>query len=336
MKVTVFGTREYDRASLEAANAGGLHALDFVTEGLTARTAARARGAGAVCTFVNDQLDATVLEAVYAGGARLVALRSTGYDNVDLDAAGKLGLTVLRVPAYSPHAVAEHAIALILALNRKTHLAHARVHRQDFTLEGFVGFDLFGKTAGVVGTGRIGIVAARILGQGFGCTVLASDPVPCATCTKMGVRYVELAELLVASDIVTLHCPLTTSTRHLIDGAALNHMKPGAMLVNTSRGAVLDTQAAIAALSSGKLGALGLDVYEGEAALFFRDLSDQVITDEKFGQLLTFPNVIVTGHQAFLTNEALRGIAETTIRNITDFERGNPCTDTRVPQQKSR
>ena len=331
MKVTVFGTREYDRASLEAANVGGMHVLDFVTEGLNARTAARARGAGAVCTFVNDRLDAPVLEAVYASGARLVALRSTGYDNVDLVAAKKLGLTVLRVPAYSPHAVAEHAIALIMALNRKTHLANARVHRQDFTLDGLVGFDLFGKTVGVVGTGRIGVVAARILGQGFGCKVLATDPVPCSACMEMGVRYVELAELLAAADIVTLHCPLDSGTRHLIDGAALQRMKPGAMLVNTSRGAVLDTQAAIAALDSGKLGALGLDVYEGEAALFFRDLSDQALTDETFKKLLAFPNVIVTGHQAFLTREALRGIAETTIRNLTDFERGDPCTDNLVP-----
>ena len=331
MRVTVFGTREYDHASLEAANAGGMHVLDFVTEGLNARTAARARGAGAVCTFVNDRLDAPVLEAVYASGARLVALRSTGYDNVDLVAAKKLGLTVLRVPAYSPHAVAEHAIALIMALNRKTHLANARVHRQDFTLDGLVGFDLFGKTVGVVGTGRIGVVAARILGQGFGCKVLATDPVPCSACMEMGVRYVELAELLAAADIVTLHCPLDSGTRHLIDGAALQRMKPGAMLVNTSRGAVLDTQAAIAALDSGKLGALGLDVYEGEAALFFRDLSDQALTDETFKKLLAFPNVIVTGHQAFLTREALRGIAETTIRNLTDFERGDPCTDNLVP-----
>lgn len=331
MKVTVFGTHDYDRASLEAANAGGMHVLDFVTEGLNARTAARARGAGAVCTFVNDRLDAPVLEAVYASGARLVALRSTGYDNVDLVAAKKLGLTVLRVPAYSPHAVAEHAIALIMALNRKTHLANARVHRQDFTLDGLVGFDLFGKTVGVVGTGRIGVVAARILGQGFGCKVLATDPVPCSACMEMGVRYVELAELLAAADIVTLHCPLDSGTRHLIDGAALQRMKPGAMLVNTSRGAVLDTQAAIAALDSGKLGALGLDVYEGEASLFFRDLSDQALTDETFKKLLAFPNVIVTGHQAFLTREALRGIAETTIRNLTDFERGDPCTDNLVP-----
>ena len=333
MKVTVFGTHDYDRASLEAANAGGMHVLDFVTKGLNARTAARARGAGAVCTFVNDRLDAPVLEAVYASGARLVALRSTGYDNVDLVAAKKLGLTVLRVPAYSPHAVAEHAIALIMALNRKTHLANARVHRQDFTLDGLVGFDLFGKTVGVVGTGRIGVVAARILGQGFGCKVLATDPVPCSACMEMGVRYVELAELLAAADIVTLHCPLDSGTRHLIDGAALQRMKPGAMLVNTSRGAVLDTQAAIAALDSGKLGALGLDVYEGEAALFFRDLSDQALTDETFKKLLAFPNVIVTGHQAFLTREALRGIAETTIRNLTDFERGDPCTDNLVPHR---
>ena len=227
--------------------------------------------------------------------------------------------------------MAEHAIALIMALNRKTHLANARVHRQDFTLEGLVGFDLFGKTVGVVGTGRIGVVAARILGQGFGCKVLATDPVPCSACMEMGVRYMELAELLAAADIVTLHCPLDSGTRHLIDGAALNRMKPGAMLVNTSRGAVLDTQAAIAALDSGKLGALGLDVYEGEAALFFRDLSEQVLADETFRRLLAFPNVIVTGHQAFLTHEALRAIAETTIRNLTDFERGDPCPDNLVP-----
>ena len=330
MKITVFGTHEYDRASLGAANVGGLHMLNFVTQGLNFSTAPLARGSGAVCIFVNDRLDAALLEAVHAGGTRLVALRSTGYDNVDLNAAQKLGMTVLRVPAYSPHAVAEHAIALILALNRKIHLAHARVQRQNFTLEGLVGFDLFGKTVGVIGTGRIGLVVAKILGQGFGCTVLASDPVPCATCVAMGVRYVELAQLLAASDIVTLHCPLNANTRHLINGAALDLIKPGAMLVNTSRGAVLDTQAAIDALSSGKLGALGLDVYEGEAGLFFQDLSKQVIADETLKRLLASPNVIITGHQGFLTQEALRDIAQTTIKNFTDFKRGDLCAETRV------
>ena len=330
MKVAVFSTHEYDRASLQAANVGGLHVLDFVSEGLNMRTATLARGADAVCVFVNDRLDAALLQTIHAGGTRLVTLRSTGYDNVDLAAAEKLGMTVLRVPAYSPHAVAEHAIALILALNRKTHLAHARVYKQNFTLEGLVGFDLFGKTVGVVGTGRIGVVAARILSQGFGCTVLACDPITSAACVLMGVSYVELPKLLAMSDIVTLHCPLNASTRHMINGEALDRIKPGAMLVNTSRGAVVDTKAAIAALSSGKLGGLGLDVYEGEAALFFQDLSGQIIADETFKKLLAFPNVIVTGHQGFLTDEALRGIAQTTIMNFTDFERGDPCVETRV------
>ena len=332
MKATVFGTHRYDRAALEAANASGAHGtheLVFVAERLEQRTAGIARGSPAVCAFVNDRLDAATLAALREGGTRLVALRSTGFDHVDLPAAERLGMTVLRVPAYSPHAVAEHAIALVMTLNRRTHVAAARVRRQDFSLHGLVGFDLFGKTAGVVGTGRIGTAVARIL-RGFGCEVLACDPVRSRECMAAGVRYVGMAELLESSGIVSLHCPLDADTWHLIDAAAIARMPRGAMLVNTSRGAVLDTEAAIAALRSGHLGGLAIDVYEYEAPLFSRDRSDEVLGDDTWARLLAFPNVLVTAHQGFLTHEALAGIAAATLQNLADFERGAPREEMRV------
>ena len=329
MRTVVFSTHSYDRAALEEANRASLHALEFVDCVLDERTAGIAHGAPAVCAFVNDRLDAPCLAALHAGGTRLVALRSTGHDHVDAAAADRLGITVLRTPGYSPNSVAEHAIALLLTLNRRTHVASARVHRHDFSLDGLVGFDLAGKTAGVVGTGRIGAVAARIL-LGFGCEVLACDPTVDTRCSAMGVRYVPLGELLARSDVVTLHCPLVQATRHLMDAAAFGRMKRGSMLVNTSRGAVVDTEAAIAALRSGQLGALAIDVYEGEGPLFFRDRSQEVPTDDLFARLVSFPNVLVTGHQGFLTREALAGIAEATVRNLTDFERGAPRAEVTV------
>lgn len=329
MKVAVYSARRYDRASLTEADAGGAHELVFLEVGLDERTAAVAHGLPAVCLFVNDRANAAALAALHTGGTRLVALRSAGFNHVDLEAADRLGMTVLRVPAYSPHAVAEHTIALILTLNRKIHRAFNRVHEQNFSLDGLMGFDLFGKTAGVVGTGKIGAIVARIL-IGFGCRVVAFDPVPDAACAAMGVAYTALDDLLSRSDIITLHCPLTPETRHLIDARALERTKPGVMLVNTSRGAIVDTQAVIASLKSGRLGSLAIDVYEEEENLFFRDLSDQVITDDVFARLLTFPNVLITAHQAFFTREAIRNIAETTIRNITDFERGVIREENRV------
>jgi D-lactate dehydrogenase len=240
---------------------------------------------------------------------------------VDLEAARDHGLTVIRVPAYSPYAVAEHTVALILALNRKTHRAFARVREGNFALEGLLGFDLHGKTAGVVGTGRIGAVVVRIL-LGFGCRVLVSDPMPSEECVRLGATAVSLPDLLSASDIVTLHCPLTPETYHLIDAAAIARMKPQAMLINTSRGALVDARAVIDALKSGTLGHVGLDVYEEEGDLFFRDMSAQVIQDDVFARLLTFPNVLVTGHQAFFTREAIANIAETTLAGVSAFDRG--------------
>jgi D-lactate dehydrogenase len=278
----------------------------------------------AVAAFVNDRLDAEALAALHARGVRVVALRCAGFNNVDLLAAGRLGVAIGRVPEYSPYAVAEHTAALMLTLNRKIHRAHARVREGNFALEGLLGFDLHGRTVGLVGTGKIGECFARIA-AGFGCSLLAFDPRPSEACAALGVRYVSLEELLASSDIVSLHCPLTPRTRHLIDERAFGLMRQGAMLLNTSRGAVIDANAAIAALKSGRLGSLGIDVYEEEADLFFRDLSGVVIQDDVFARLTTFPNVVITGHQAFFTEEALTAIAETTLDNLEVFaETGAP------------
>jgi len=274
-----------------------------------------------VCVFVNDQLGAPVLAELARQGTRVIALRCAGFNNVDLAAARDLGITVVRVPAYSPYAVAEHTVGLMLTLNRKIHRAYARVREGNFALQGLLGFDLHGRTVGVVGTGQIGAIVARIM-RGFGCEVLAYDPYRSPECEALGARYVELPELFRSSDIITLHCPLTPQTYHLINAEALEQMKDGVMLINTGRGALVDTQAVTEALKSGKIGYLGLDVYEEEAALFFEDRSDRVIQDDVFTRLLTFPNVIITGHQAFFTGEALTNIAETTLSNVTAFERG--------------
>lgn len=320
MRVAVFSAKPYDRRSLEAADPEGLHQWDFWEPRLSAGTARLAEGAEAVCAFVNDDLSAEVLEILAAGGAKMIALRSAGFNHIDRAAAAVLGLPVGRVPAYSPYAVAEHALALILTLNRKTHRAFNRVRDGNFALDGLLGFDLHGRTAGVVGTGLIGTVVARIL-TGFGCRVLAFDPFPNPDCLALGVEYRDLPDLLGQSDIVTLQCPLTPETRHLIDDAAIGSMKHGAMLINTSRGALIDARAAIRGLQSGAIGSLGLDVYEEEADIFFEDLSGSILSDEVFVRLLSFPNVLITGHQAFFTEEALRAIAETTVANITAFER---------------
>jgi D-lactate dehydrogenase len=330
MKVAVFSTKPYDREFLTRRN-GGTHELEFFDVRLSAETARLAHGADAVCAFVNDDLGRGVIEQLDAGGTRLIALRSAGFNHVDLDAAAAAGVTVARVPAYSPNAVAEHTIALILTLNRKTHRAYNRVREGNFALDGLMGFDLHGKTVGVVGTGLIGSVLVRIL-SGFGCHVVAHDPVRNADCEALGARYLPMNDLLATSDIVSLQCPLTPQTFHLIDDAAIARMKPGAMLINTSRGAVIDTPAVIRGLKSGRLGSLGLDVYEEEANLFFEDLSTTFITDDVFARLLTFPNVLITGHQGFFTREALAAIADVTIGNITAFERhGAPMHP--VPRQ---
>ncbi|HEY0817898.1 MAG TPA: 2-hydroxyacid dehydrogenase [Rhizobacter sp.] len=319
MRVAVFSTQPYDQQFLEAANAAGRHAFTYLPARLEASTVAAADRHDAVCAFVNDRLDAGVLAALQVRGIRLVVLRCAGFNHVDLAAAAALGVAVARVPEYSPHAVAEHAAALVLALNRKIHRAHARVREGNFALDGLLGFDLYGRTVGVVGTGKIGLCFVRIM-RGFGCEVLAHDPNPDPQGEVAGARYVPLPDLLADSDIVSLHCPLTPRTHHLIDAPALSRMKRGAMLINTSRGAVVDTRAVIVALKSGALGSLGIDVYEEEADIFFRDLSAEVLRDDVFARLLTFPNVVVTGHQAFFTHDALAAIAATTVANLDSFE----------------
>ncbi len=320
MKVAVFSAKPYDVTFLTAAAAAGLHELHFHASRLAPETVALTGGAEAVCAFVNDRLDRPVIEALALGGVRLLALRCAGFNHVDLEAAGAAGIAVCRVPAYSPHAVAEHTLALILTLNRKTHRAWARVREGNFELDGLMGFDLYGKTIGIVGTGQIGSVLAGII-SGFGCRLVAHDPRPDQSCIELGVEYMDLSSLLAASDIVTLQCPLTPQTYHLINDEAVALMKPGVMLINTSRGAVIDTHAIIRGLKSGRIGSLGLDVYEEESELFFEDLSDRIIPDDVFSRLLTFPNVLITGHQGFFTVEAMSAIAETTLANITTFER---------------
>lgn len=322
MKIAVFSTKQYDCEFLSAAN-GSRHELRFFEPHLNEETVGLAAGLGSVCVFVNDHVNAAVIARLHSLGVRLIALRCAGYNNVDLAAATKHGLTVVRVPAYSPYAVAEHTIALMLALNRKLHRAYNRVREGNFALDGLLGFDMHGKTVGIIGTGQIGTVVAQIL-TGFGCPTLAFDPVPSATCRSLGVRYVELNELIAESDIITLHCPLTPGNKYMINDAAIARMKNGVMLINTSRGALLDTIAIIVALKSGKIGYLGLDVYEEEEQIFFEDRSGLILSDDVFARLLTFPNVIITGHQAFFTREALLNIAATTIDNITRFENDQP------------
>ncbi|MAC59746.1 MAG: hydroxyacid dehydrogenase [Novosphingobium sp.] len=320
MRVAVFSARAYDRDFLEKANAAadGKHELLFFDIRLGTESARLAAECEAVCAFVNDQLGRDVLELMAGHGVRLVALRCAGFNNVDLQAARDLDITVARVPAYSPDAVAEHTVAMILALARNIHKAYVRVREGNFALEGLLGFNLRGRTVGIVGTGAIGLCVGRIM-RGFECEVIAADPMPNDELVALGGRYVSMPDLLAASDIVSLHCPLTPQTHHLIDRNAIAQMKPGAMLINTSRGGVVDTPALIAGLKSGRIGNLGLDVYEEEADLFFENLSDRMIQDDVFARLLTFPNVLVTGHQGFFTREAMSAIAETTLRNISAF-----------------
>lgn len=320
MRIAVFSTKDYDREFLSTSNSDHGHELTFFEAKLSRETVSLADGFPAICAFVNDNLNADVLQALHQQGTRLVALRSAGFNNVDLHCADSLGMTVVRVPAYSPYAVAEHALALILGLNRKTHRAFSRVREGNFSLSGLLGFDLRGKTVGVIGTGEIGGTFARIM-HALGCQVLATDPHPDPEVSQFA-RYVDLGELYRDSDIISLHCPLLPQTRHLIDSEAINQMKNGVMLINTSRGKVVDTQAVINGLKSRKISHLGLDVYEEESNLFFDDLSQEIIDDDVFMRLLTFPNVLITGHQGFFTKEALTAIAQTTLTNITAFESG--------------
>jgi D-lactate dehydrogenase len=323
MKVAVFSTKPYDREFLEVANYDHEHELIFFETQLNHKTAMLASGCAGVCIFVNDLADAVTLEILASRGTHLLALRSAGFNHVDLKRAAELGMTVVRVPAYSPYAVAEHAVALILSLNRKIHRAYNRVRDGNFSLDGLLGFDIHGRTVGVIGTGKIGLIVAQIM-KGFGCRVLGYDLFQNDTFETIG-QYVDLSELFSQSDIISLHCPLTPQTHYLINEAAIAQMKQGVMLVNTSRGALVNTEAVIQGLKSKKIGALALDVYEQEADLFFEDLSNEIIQDDVFERLLTLPNVLVTGHQAFFTKEALQNIAETTLENITDIEQGRPC-----------
>jgi len=318
MRAAIFSTHPYEVPFLDRANEEAGHDLTYLQTSLSESTAQLAEGFEGVALFVGDDASAEVLRTLHEGGTRVIALRSAGFNHVDIEEADRLDLTVLRVPAYSPHAVAEHALALMMVLNRKLHRAYNRTREQNFELSGLMGFDMNGKTAGIIGTGKIGEVLCRIL-RGFGCTVLGSDPEPNPVCEKMGVEYVELDELYARSDIISLHCPLTPQTHHLINAKALAAMRPGVMLINTSRGAVIDTRALIDALKKGTIGSVGLDVYEEEGDLFFHDLSDRVIHDDVFVRLITFPNVLITAHQAFLTREACTAIAETTIGNLSDF-----------------
>lgn len=323
MRALFFSSQTYDQESFRAAPAMEGLTLNFQAARLTEATAMLAAGHEIVCAFINDDLSAPVLEHLAAGGTRLIALRSAGYNHIDLKAAKRLGLSVVRVPAYSPHAVAEHAVALILALNRRLHRAYNRTREGDFSLHGLTGFDLYGKTVGVIGTGQIGLAFARIM-AGFGCQLLAYDPFPNPQMQDLGARYLPLPDLLAQARIVSLHCPLTEQTRHLINQQSLALMQRGSMLINTGRGALVDTPALSDALKSGQLGYLGLDVYEEEAQLFFEDRSDQPLQDDVLARLLTYPNVIITAHQAFLTHEALAAIAQTTLENIARWAVGNP------------
>jgi D-lactate dehydrogenase len=321
MRVAFFSTHRFDREFFDRANAERRHELQYFEPRLEPSTAALARAHPAICAFVNDRLDAPVLDALAAGGTRLIALRSAGFNHVDLDRARAVGLTVARVPAYSPFAVAEHTVGLMLTLNRKIHRAYVRVREGNFALDGLLGFDMHGRTVGIVGTGKIGAVVARIL-TGFGCRILAHDVAASPDCVALGVTYVPLADIWGRSDIITLHTPLTAGTRHIIDAEAIARMTQGVMIVNTSRGALVDAAALIDGLKSGRIGALGLDVYEEEEHLFFQDRSSDVIQDDVFARLLTFPNVLITAHQAFFTRDALRGISDTTLENVTAFEQG--------------
>ncbi|MCD8548297.1 MAG: 2-hydroxyacid dehydrogenase [Aeromonadaceae bacterium] len=321
MKIALFSCKAYDRDYFQQANRDQHFQIDYFDVRLEAKTARLAQGYDAVCAFVNDELDAQVLETLAAHGTRIIAMRCAGYNNVDLEAAQRLGLVVVRVPAYSPEAVAEHAVGLMMTLNRRIHKAYQRTRDANFALDGLVGFNMHGKTAGIIGTGKIGIATLRIL-KGFGMKLLVSDPYVNPAAIELGAEYVDVDTLLRQSDVISLHCPLFKDNYHLLNAEAFAKMKPGVMIINTSRGGLLDSVAAIDALKQGKIGAMGLDVYEEEEELFFADKSNEVITDDIFRRLSACHNVLFTGHQAFLTREALLAIAGTTLNNLALFAQG--------------
>lgn len=329
MKICMFSSKAYDEKFFALNNSTGLNhksssntdnhiEISYLSSHLNEDTAYMARGFDVVCCFVNDSLNEKVLHTLKELGIKLVALRCAGFNNVDLKAAKTLNIPICRVPEYSPYAVAEHACALILDLNRNIHRAHNRIRENDYSLDGLLGFDLHGKNIGVIGAGKIGLAFINIM-KGFGCNVLVYDPILKKTPTDNYFKRVTFEELLAQSDIISLHCPLTTDTQHLIDTQAINKMKPNVMLINTSRGGLIDTVAIINALKQKKIGYLGIDVYEEESEIFFEDLSDTFIQDDVFARLQTFPNVTITGHQAFFTKEALNKIAQTTLNNIVNY-----------------
>ncbi|HVE23541.1 MAG TPA: 2-hydroxyacid dehydrogenase [Acidocella sp.] len=321
MKVIVFDTHGYDRAALDKANAMHGHELCFLNMRLDPTTVHRAEGHDAVIGFVNDQFDDETLTKLAVGGVRLIALRCAGHNNVDMDAARRLGLSVVNVPSYAPHPVAEYVLALVLSLVRRLPQAHDRVRGGNFSIEGLVGFNLYGKTFGIVGLGQIGMAVATIA-QGMGCQLLAYDPAPPPT--DLPITFVELEQLLAASQIVSLHAPLTPETRHMLDRRRLGLMQPGSVLINTSRGGLIDTDALIDTVKEGRFCGVGLDVYEKEEAMFYRDLSNEILTDDDMARLMTFKNVIVTSHMGFLTQEALQEIANTTLASLSAYAAGLP------------
>ena len=331
MRIAVYSSRSYDVRFLTEANEDHGHDLHFLEARLNADTASLAEGHDVVCPFVNDTVDAEVIDQLADLGVGLLALRSAGFNHVDLDHAHARGLTVSRVPAYSPYAVAEHTVGMMLAVERRLHRAYNRVRDGNFSLDGLLGFDLRNKRVGIIGTGRIGQIVARIM-RAFGCSIRAYDVVQNDEVRDYGVRYVDLDTLFADCDIITLHCPLTPDTHHLINAENIAKMRDGVMIVNTSRGPLIDTPAVIEGLKSGKIGNLAIDVYEEEGDLFFEDLSDKVITDDVFSRLLTFPNVLITAHQAFFTQEAMSNIAHTTLDNIAAFASGGRSGNELTPE----
>ena len=321
MKIACFSTKSYDRESFDRFISGTTHTLSYFEAKLDKHTVSLAEGHDAICTFVNDPIDGTIMKKLAHVGVRLIALRCAGYNQVDLQTAANLGIKIVRVPAYSPEAVAEHAFALLLTLSRKTHKAYNRVRENNFSLEGLTGVNIHGKTIGVIGTGAIGKAFCRIA-KGFGCTILAYDIHENEEMKQLGVTYLPLHEVIANSHIISLHCPLTPATHHLINAESIERMQNGVTLINTSRGALVETKAVIKALKSKKIANLGIDVYEQEENIFFKNLSEEIMQDEMISRLMTFPNVLVTGHQAFLTKEALEQISITTLANISAFENG--------------
>ncbi|HEX5025618.1 MAG TPA: 2-hydroxyacid dehydrogenase [Agriterribacter sp.] len=326
MKISFFSTQPYDREFFNLHNRHGA-ALEYFEMQLNPHTVKLIDQSEAVCVFVNDKVNAEVIQILAAKGVQIIALRCAGFNNVDIEVAKQYGIKVCRVPAYSPSSVAEHTVAMILTLNRKTHKAYNRVREQNFALNGLLGFEVKGKTVGVIGTGNIGKAFCSIM-MGFGCSVLAYDIAPDKELGSKGVVFKTLREVLLQSDIISLHCPLNPQTHHIIDATHIGLMKKGVMLINTSRGGLVDTQAAITALKSGQIGYMGIDVYEQEEKLFFKDLSANIIEDDVIQRLMSFPNVLVTAHQAFFTREALTEITITTLSNIQNLYDGKVLDNT--------